>query len=64
MPEIEQKLLRRRDVEQRLGVSRSFIFSALARGEFPKPIKLGPQAMRWRIEDIDNWVAEREAATA
>ena len=55
-------LLRRAEVQARLNVSRTFIFSNLARGTFPKPLKIGPRAYRWRVEDIDRYVSECAAA--
>ena len=55
---IQKTLLTRSEVETRLNVSRSFLKAALKRGEFPVPIRLGPQAHRWRVEDIER--VERE----
>ena len=55
-------MLRRGEVERRLGVSRSWIYAAMDRGEFPRPIKIGPQAVRWRIADLKQWEASRPEA--
>jgi predicted DNA-binding transcriptional regulator AlpA len=29
---------------------------------FPRPIALGPNTRAWRAEDVERWLAEREAA--
>lgn len=29
---------------------------------FPKPVKLGENCTRWRLEDVEQWEAGREAA--
>ena len=55
-------LLRRVEVEERLKVSRSFIYSNVAKGNFPKPIQIGPRAYRWRVEDIDRWLEKQAQA--
>lgn len=57
-----ETLLRRPDVEAMTGMSRSAIYAAMARGEFPKPVKLGAQARAWRRSEIVGWIESREAA--
>jgi len=46
------------DLEQKLQVKRSFIYAAIASGQFPRPLKLG-RASRWLESDIDRWLNER-----
>ena len=29
---------------------------------FPRPVKLGPRMTAWKVEDVRQWMAEREAA--
>ena len=43
------------------GLSRSSIYAAIKRKEFPAPVSLGPRAVGWRESDIDNWLATRSA---
>ena len=31
-------------------------------GEFPRPVKVGPAAVRWRESDITAWVESRPVA--
>lgn len=54
-----QRVLRRPEVENRTGLSRSSIYKFMAEGNFPKPFKLAPRAVGWRESDIDNWIKSR-----
>jgi prophage regulatory protein len=58
MPE---RILRRREVETRTGLSRSTIYEAMARGAFPRPIKLGLCAVGWSETEITEWLDCRKA---
>lgn len=49
---------------ERFRVSRATIWRWSAHGIFPRPIKLGPAATRWRQSDVLAWEREREAARA
>lgn len=53
------KLLRRKEVEQITGLSRSSIYAMMAVGDFPKQIKIGRRAVAWSQDDIANWIATR-----
>jgi prophage regulatory protein len=52
-------VLRLKDIQRRLSLSRSAIYSRLADSDFPKPIKLGPRAIGWLQADIDSWIETR-----
>ncbi len=52
-------ILRRDAVERMTGLSRSTIYDWIAKGAFPKPIKLGVRAVGWRERDIQFWLALR-----
>ncbi|SEE00461.1 transcriptional regulator, AlpA family [Burkholderia sp. WP9] len=54
------KILRRREVQQIIGLSCSFIYASMNRGTFPAPVRLGPKSVGWRKEDVDAWLAARE----
>ena len=53
------RVLRRRDVERKTGLSRSGIYAGMASGWFPKPINLGPSSVGWIEAEIDGWIEER-----
>jgi prophage regulatory protein len=59
----ELRMIRRRQVEARTGLSRSTIYAGVAAGTFPKPIQLGAQAVGWLESEIDAWLRERVAAS-
>ena len=52
-------ILRRKQVEDRTGLSRSTIYLQIQKGLFPKPINLGPRAVGWIENEIDKWLLER-----
>lgn len=41
----------------------SWIYDAVKRGDFPKPIHLTPRRVVWRKSDIEKWKADRVAAS-
>ena len=50
------QLLRRPEVERTTGLSRAAIYAMMARGDFPRPRRLGPNSVAWRRSDIDEWI--------
>ena len=59
-----RRILRRREVEARTGLSRSTIYAQMAEGKFPRPVKLGKRAVGWTEQAISDWLASREADDA
>ena len=57
------RLLRRREVEEITGVSRSAIYRLMHNGEFPRPVRVGTAAVRWRASDIAAWLESRPLST-
>ena len=53
------KILRRPEVEQIVGLSRSTLYAMMAENTFPKPIKLGKRAIGWPDNVIAGWIEER-----
>lgn len=52
-------LLRLRQVKELTGLSRSWIYAAIRRGEFPAPISIGARAVAWTAASIAEWQADR-----
>jgi prophage regulatory protein len=52
-------ILRRPQVEQRTGLSRSTLYQYIKDGDFPKPVRLGLRAVGWLESDISDWIAAR-----
>ena len=55
------QVLRRRDVERIIGLSRSTIYNLMAEDAFPTPIRLGARAVGWLESDIRDWLSQRIA---
>lgn len=50
----------RRPADQELtGLSRSTIYDLMAKGAFPRPIRLTAKAVAWRESTIAEWLAQR-----
>jgi len=58
---MQAQILRRKDVESMVGLSRSTIYKLMNQGLFPKAIRLGPRAVGWRISEIENWINQQAA---
>lgn len=59
---MNERILRRPDVEARTGLSRSTIYLMMSRGEFPKPVRLGQRAVGWPEVIISEWLNSRTQA--
>lgn len=57
-------ILRRRQVEARTGLGCSLIYSMMAKGQFPKPVKLTAKAVGWPEHLVEAWIASRIEAAA
>ena len=55
-----RKILRRPDVENVTGLSRSTIYAMMAEGSFPKPVQLAKRAVGWREADLADWLESRQ----
>ena len=55
-------LLRRRDVLALLGISHSALYRYMHHASFPRPIRIGPKAVRWRRDEIERWIEARPRA--
>lgn len=59
-----ERLIKRAHVEQITGLSRSSLYSQMAKGVFPRPVKIGERAVAWREGDIRAWIAQRPSTDA
>lgn len=53
------KFIRRKEVENRTGLSRSAIYEHMSKGTFPKNYKIGHRAVAWLEDDITIWMQEK-----
>lgn len=54
-----QSFLRLKQVKILTGFSRSWIYEAIRRGDFPAPISIGARAVAWTEISIAEWQAHR-----
>ena len=52
-------ILRLQSVKQRCGLSRTAIYDAIKRGEFPAQVEIGLRTVGWLESDIDQWITAR-----
>lgn len=52
-------ILRLPEVKNRVGLSRSAIYLAISRAEFPRPVQLGARAVGWLESEVEDWIGER-----
>ena len=56
----EHRILRIGEVSKMTGVRKSTIYSKVAVGSFPEPIRLGARSVGWRLSDIVAWLQAPE----
>ena len=52
-------ILRRHQVQQRTGLSRSTLYQYIKDGVFRASVQLGPRAVGWLESDISDWITAR-----
>ena len=57
---MQDRILRISEVVDLVHLHRSTIYKMMGRGEFPRPLRLGPNSRGWRQSDVDAWVANLE----
>jgi|TARA_B100000780_G_C20712712_1_gene283296 predicted DNA-binding transcriptional regulator AlpA len=50
----------RHQLEKLLQVSPATIYRWIKEGNFPKPLRLGANMVRWKASDIEAWIKDRE----
>jgi len=53
------RILRRKQVEELTGLSRSTLYKFIKEGLFPQPISLGSRAVGWIGSEVDQWISKR-----
>jgi prophage regulatory protein len=61
-----RQIIRLKAVMSRTGHGRSSIYEKIANGTFPRPVPMGPKAVGWVDEEIDEYItkliAQRDSA--
>jgi prophage regulatory protein len=63
-PEVDERdlpprILRRRHVVERTGLSPTTLAQLVKRGLFPAPVQLTARSFGWVEAEVDHWIAER-----
>ena len=58
-----QRIIRLAEVKSKTGLSRSSIYERIKDGSFPSPIKITNHAVGWIEQEVDDWIAQRIAAS-
>lgn len=54
-------ILRRKQVEARVGLRRSSLYQPIANGTFPQRIRIGARVVGWVESEISDWLHRRIA---
>lgn len=60
----DDRLMTRKEVEARCGIKHRLLYELMRRGDFPEPLQIGPQAVRWQQSEVEAWIASRPRARA
>ena len=52
-----ETLLRLRDVMKVTTLGSTTIYRKMDAGEFPRPLNLGGNVVRWRMSDVQRWIS-------
>ena len=45
-----------------LGISRMTLHRRVKDGSFPRPVRIGPNAIGWKAADVERWIESRPTA--
>lgn len=57
-----QRLIRRKEVQEKTGLGASSIYAMMKQGNFPQCLNLSERRVAWIESDIDQWICERIAS--
>jgi len=57
------RLLKMAEVIERVSISPAGLYLKMNAGTFPKAVRLGPNCVRWRLSEVNAWIAELPQAT-
>lgn len=56
-------LIKKPQVLKKTALSNSSLYRLITAGEFPAPIQLGPRAVAWDEQAVDDWIEARIEAS-
>lgn len=55
------RLIRRPEVLRRTSLNTSTLYEQMDQGTFPRPTRIGPRAVAWVEDEVDDWISRRVA---
>ncbi|WP_235918384.1 helix-turn-helix transcriptional regulator [Brucella anthropi] len=52
------RLLQLQEVMKITGIARATIYKKINEGSFPKAVKLSSTCVRWRSDEIEDWISQ------
>ncbi len=59
MSVVEKWALKLEEVLGLVSLSSATVYRMMSRGEFPRPVRVGRRAARWRSDEVEEWLASR-----
>ena len=56
------RLITMKEVERTVSLKKSAIYKLMHKGVFPKPIRIGSRAVRWRSDELEHYLETRVRA--
>lgn len=56
------RLLTMKELVRATTLSRASVYRLVEAGQFPRPIRIGPQRIAWKSSSIAEWMAQRTLA--
>lgn len=53
------QFLRLDEVLKLCAISKSHLYREIAAGRFPRPVRVGRRAIRWRLHEVVAWIESR-----
>lgn len=59
MDHVTDRMIRRKEIIERLGINQSTLYRWCQNGNFPKAIQIGPNSVAWLRSDFNKWLKQR-----
>ena len=59
---VMNELLKVRDIQARLGISRSAVYALIHEPSFPVPIAINSRNLRWEVTEFEEWLLSRKSS--
>ncbi len=59
MSVVEKRALKLKEVIGLISLSSATIYRMMSLGEFPRSVRVGRRAARWRSDEVEEWLASR-----